>query len=349
MRLTLKTSAQSFVNDLANEVSVEVPMARSLETLAMSIMRSEPMPHDMAQMLADHLKTNLEPGDGIAGIRISCIKSHDNPSINNTRLIIRSDMEDVQYGNIARFMQGEHPGLTLSNIIGFTRFNNIPDMTGMIFLQKAPEGDHMAAALRSYLTSLVTKHRGYRLEEMANGETRAVPFDPVHEVKEMNVPHAYKTMQNILHRDRAIPMPAGDQFKSAVISRGAQELGIYLPPDISEQDMIFGVTDCLREVMMEMNGTTTIEGFGGQDMSMSIAHIMLIDAYISAQCRKYPDIPLSTIDDVCDLSRTTPLLDAAQAVTSTLENGRFAPSFGRPPAPQPNVTPVASRNNGPQM
>ncbi len=325
MRISLKTSAQSFVSDLANETGIEIQMAQGLETLAMSVMRSCPMPADMANNLAEHLSTNMEAGDGIAGLRVSAIKDNFRPGPNDTRLIIRSDMEDTDFGNINRFMRGEHPGLTLTNIFNATRFNAYPDHQGTIAVQPSPAGDHMAAAVRSYLASLVTTHRGYRLDEFSNGEFRAVPLAPVEKSRELSVSHAYHTMKDMLHRDRAIPMPSGDAtlFNAAVINEGCRILGIVTTPEATANDRLFALTDRVRESLIYHNGRTTIEGVDHPDASMAVAHIMLMDAYVMSMAEKYPDIPASTMDDACELSHTTGLLETSQMIVSNLPHGTF--------------------------
>ncbi len=334
MRISLKTSAQSFVSDLAKETGIELQMAQGLETLSMSVMRSYPMPADMANGLLDHLITNTEIGDGIARLKIVSSKDNFRPGPNDTRLIIRSDMEDTEFGNINRFMRGEQPGLTLANIFNASRFNSIPDHQGMISVQPPPAGNHMAAAVRSYLASLVTAHRGYRLDELSNGEFRAVPVAPVEQSRELSVPHAYHTMKDLLHRDRAIPMPSGDSalFNAAVINEGCQALGIVTSPTATANDRLFALTDRVRDSLLHYNGNTKIDGVEHPDASMTVAHIMLMDAYVMSMAVKYPDIPASTMDDVCELSRTTHLLETSQMIVSNLHHGQF-PRTERTPAP----------------
>lgn len=334
MRITQKTSARSFANDLASEVGIEIQMAQSLETLSMSILRSRPMPAAMASSLVDHLSTNLEMGDGIAGFRVASAKDNFRTGPNDTRLIVRSNMEDTEFGNIARFMRGEHSGQALYEIFNATRFNSRPDHDGVIAVQPAAAGNHMAAAVRSYIASLVTKHRGYRLDEFANGEFRAVPLAPLTRSNELSIPHTYHTMKSMLHRDRAIPLPSGDDtlFNKAVIDNGSQALGIILAPEASSNDRLFALTDRIREFLIHLNGHPQIEGVEHPDASMTVAHIMLMDAYVSGVAAEYPDIPASTMDDACELSRTTPLLEISQMIVSNLENGRFPPPE-RAPAP----------------
>lgn len=349
MRITLKTSSQSFANALLEETGYELQMARSSETLSRQVLRSKPMPIAEATGLEEHLKNNMEAGDGIS--KLSVTRTHSGQANDqNVRLIIRSDMEDQEYGNIARFMRGEHPGLTFSEIVNCTRFHALPRTESLVVSKNQQPSDHMGEAVRSYLLSLATRHRGYELREFADGTAEAIKLDPVYASNELSVSHAYHTMLRLLHRDRAIPAPASDPmlYNREIISIGAQELGVILDPTANATDKLIKMSGIIEDNMLQHTGSKHVEGLGEKipDIGMPIAHIMLIDAYIKAKTREYPDIPRSIIDTVCELSHTTPLLNAGQDILARIPDQRFwnAPQPAQPVARAQEHT---SRSNGP--
>mgnify|MGYP001463518476 CR=1 FL=1 len=346
MRITLQTTADSFSQALAQEVGYDLQMAQSLEALGESTMRSRPIQQEHARELVDHLDGTLFAGDGISKINISCARDLWLPGDCNTRIFIRSEMEDREYGNIARFMAGSHPGLTLSNIIEAAQFKSKTDKTGQITLGLPRPGDFMAFAVNAYLTSLINTDRGYGLKVSANGNVRAIALELPEPAHGLSVPYAYKLMKDLIHRDRAISMPCVDQlsFNQRIISTGCRAMGVNCDPTASADEKLLALTDRVRETLIFKNGEAKIEGFdnNGVDPSASIAHILLIDAYLINLRREYPDIQETMISHICELSNTSPLLEAGYTVLGCYPDHRFDSLETRPvlteaPEPRPDT------------
>ncbi len=351
MEITTKTSAADFAAAVSQGTGISLDMAESLESLKSSTMRTKPMPFGVATAISEYVKQNFDAGEGVSDVRVSVSavgwspaweEGNDNTN-KPARLIIQSDMEDSAYGNIARFTRGEKPGLSFGGILNaapaIMKSHYTKDENDFIF--QKDHDDPETQAILGYLKEIAT-HSSRKMEWNENGDiiTVTAPRAPV-QMNDPNIGHAYSALHDLLHRDMAIPLESGDRFmlNRDVVMIGAERLGF----STEKPNAIIGSISQAISEHVEKNGLQSIL----KAPADQVAHVLLIDAYVSSIRDKYPDVRSSLLKEVCYLSRTSGAMLSAEAIVNTLPERRFpqaqvsAPAVAPAPAQSPTPSPVS--------